>query len=406
MISSSPRRLCIVRPTAGALSETFIDAHIERLPAKVSVVHGASAIGQTPSVDGRPVLRQAFAYRACRKVARLVLRRSWEWEATSAYVALLRRIQADAVLAEYGPTGVRLLDACRIAGVPLVVHFHGYDAARHDVLQKHQQGYQRLFESAAAIIAPSRHMRSELINLGAPAEKVIYNPYGVDCTHFRGADPGRNAPHFLAVGRFVEKKAPHLTLLAFAEVHRSHPAAHLRMIGDGPLLPLCRQLAQALGIADSVTFLGAQSPAVVRAEIQNARAFVQHSIRAPDGDCEGTPLAILEASAGGLPVVSTRHAGIPDVIVDGTTGFLVDELDVQGMAAAMERVVEQPFLAAQMGAAGRERILAEFAVEKSIARLWSVIERAMAGADEKPIAARSTSGSGAVRATAAIASEN
>src|SRR5690606_23417476 len=127
--------------------------------------------------------------------------------------------------------------------------------------------------------------------------------------------------------------APHLTLHAMKLVLDQVPEARLRMIGDGPLLGTCQDIAQALAIDHAVTFLGACPHEQVFAEMQSARAFVQHSVVSRDGNSEGTPNSVLEASAAGLPVVATRHAGISDVIADNGTGFLVVERDVQGMAA-------------------------------------------------------------------------
>ena len=112
----------------------------------------------------------------------------------------------------------------------------------------------------------------------------------------------------------------------------------------------------------------------VGALMQQARAFVQHSVRALSGDSEGTPVAVIEAGASGLPVVATRHAGIPDVIIEGETGFLVDEGDVAGMAAYMIQLARGPALAAGMGQAGRKRIEEHFSMEKSIGNLWKIIE--------------------------------
>ena len=146
------------------------------------------------------------------------------------------------------------------------------------------------------------------------------------------------------------------------------------MVGDGPLLTPCRDLARGLGIESSVAFLGAQSHHVVRDEMLAARAFVQHSIEASSGDCEGTPVAILEAGASGLPVVATRHAGIPDVVIEGETGLLVDEKDVTGMASRMRRLAEDPGLAGNMGRAAREHIRRHFSMERSIDGLWRIIE--------------------------------
>jgi glycosyltransferase involved in cell wall biosynthesis len=241
-----------------------------------------------------------------------------------------------------------------------------------------RDSYPEMFRAACAVVAVSRAMQKKLISLGAPEEKVHYNPYGIDCGAFGGAEPEAAPPVFVAVGRFVEKKAPHLTLRAFAEVFTEHPSARLRMVGEGPLLERCRALASELGVGDAVEFLGAQSHGRVREEMRAARCFVQHSVEAPNGDCEGTPLGILEAGASGLPVVSTRHAGIPDAVVEGETGLLVEAGDVGGMAEGMARLAGDAALAGRMGRAAREHIAENFSVEKSDRNLWAIIESCMA----------------------------
>jgi glycosyltransferase involved in cell wall biosynthesis len=181
------------------------------------------------------------------------------------------------------------------------------------------------------------------------------------------------APVLLAVGRFVDKKCPDLTIAAFAAAARRHPEARLRMIGDGPLLEPCRALAKRLGVEAQVSFLGPQPPDVVRQQMQHARAFVQHSAEAPTGDSEGLPVSILEASASGLPIISTRHAGIPEVVLENETGVLVDERDIVEMTAAMVRLIEDPALAGRMGEKGRARVAAEFAIERTIGGLWQIL---------------------------------
>jgi glycosyltransferase involved in cell wall biosynthesis len=277
------------------------------------------------------------------------------------------------VLAEFGQSGVVVLDACRRMGLPLTVHFHGADVSKHAVLREYGQRYRTLFQHARAIVAVSGAMEQSLISLGAPPERVHRNPCGVDCASFGCASPADAAPTFVAVGRFVEKKGPHLTILAFAEVHRRHPDARLRMIGDGPLLDACRDLARGLGLVSQVTFLGPQPHAVIQEEMRRARAFVQHSLVASSGDSEGTPVAILEAGASGLPVVATRHGGIPDVVTEERTGLLVPEHDVEGMANAMRMLIENPALAARLGAAARDHVRAHFSMEHSLRRLWAII---------------------------------
>jgi glycosyltransferase involved in cell wall biosynthesis len=268
------------------------------------------------------------------------------------------------------------MDACDKMNVPLIAHFHGYDAYRQKTLQTFGRRYPELFEIADAIVAVSRDMQAQLIKLGAPADKVHYNSCGVEPSVFKGANPLNNPPTFVAVGRFVDKKAPHLTLLAFQATLEKYPEARLVMIGDGPLWEACRQMTMSLGLSSAVELQGVRSQAEVATVMQQARAFVQHSITTHDGDSEGTPVAVLEAGASGLPVVSTRHAGIKDAVIHQKTGLLVEEGDIHTMAEHMIRLAKDPQLAASLGKAGREWVSSEYSMDKSINRLWSIIEAA------------------------------
>jgi len=285
----------------------------------------------------------------------------------------LIRNKVDGVLAEFGPAATLILDACRRMRIPLIAHFHGYDAYRRTELQTFGPGYKEMFRYAAAIIAVSRDMQDQLIGLGAPQTKLHYNAYGVDPSIFYGSDPLNSPPTFVAVGRFVNTKAPYLTLLAFKETVAEVPEARLVMIGDGPLWNACYQMSKSFGISSSVEFQGVRSHSEVAEIMRNARAFVQHSIRAHDGGSEGTPVAVLEAGASGLPVVSTRHAGIKEAVIDTETGLLVDEGDIAGMAQHMIRLAKDNELAASLGKAAKQRVLAEYSMDKSINNLWSII---------------------------------
>ena len=365
--SGDLQAVVVVIPSEPVVSETFIRAHIDRLPARVVPVSG-----WPPRIGGRAVL--SWSTRALYKVWRTVSQSATD-SGTRAYQKVFRLYRPLAVLAEYGIMGVRVLPACRKANVPLIVHFHGYDGSMHTVLAEHAETYPVLFQQAAAVIVVSRPMQRKLISLGAPPEKV-YRSFssGADCRQFVGGDPANTLASFIAVGRFTQKKAPDATLRAFAKVRRLYPEAVLRMIGGGPLLADCRRLANDLGIEDGVTFLGPQPPPVVREELRRARCFVQHSVEAPSGDTEGTPISIIEAGATGLPVIATRHAGIPDVVIEGETGFLVDEHDVEGMARHMLQIARDPELAGRLGRAARLRVERHFTLERSIAELWRIIQ--------------------------------
>ena len=363
--------VCIMSPHKNAYSETFIRNHIEMLPAKIRLLDN----GYFPSrvEDGTRLLASDLRQRALRYASYKLLGLSPQYFQNKALKQFLWAKQVDVVLAEYGPTGASVIDSCLEADVPLVVHFHGFDAYDRMALDKYGPRYQRMFAAAVAIVAVSRDMERQLLALGAPREKLFYSPYGVDTKLFSGAEPASSPPIFVAVGRFVEKKAPHLTLLAFKKVWERCPEARLKMIGDGELWESSKQLAGDLEISRAVEFLGPRSQVEVAAELRQVRAFVQHSIRASGGDSEGTPVAVLEAGAAGLPVVATRHAGIRDVVIEGETGLLVDEKDVEGMATHMMQLAQDSGLAGRMGNAARKRVAMEFSMETSIDRLWGII---------------------------------
>jgi len=370
-------RICIVSPARDAYCETFVRAHIERLPAEVEVIYGGTFplfhSDETPVLPPGPLIRRAW--RVFLRGVCGVPQERFERDALRRFLAQ-RRI--DAVLTEYARTGVTVMEACSDAGVPLIVHFHGVDAYKQDYLEDAGKRYPQLFANAAAIIAVSRDMERQLLSLGAPREKLHHNACGVETSLFQGAEPASAPPTFVVVGRFVDKKAPHLSLLAFKQVLDAHPEASLTMIGDGPLLEACKQIAAGLGLGNAVAFPGPLPHADVATAMRRARALVQHSVRTSSGDSEGTPVAVLEAQAAGLPVVATRHGGIVDVVLENETGLLVDEGDVRGMAEEMLRLAREPEMAARLGKAARARICAEFSMEKSIATLWRIIEKAMA----------------------------
>lgn len=363
-------RIAVVSPNRNAWSETFIAAHIERLPDVALVLTD----GHLPRRDGKgvPLLRSDVLARASRRVAG----RTPEEALRRRLAVLLRRERIDVVLAEYGPTGEAMLPVCEAAGIPLVAHFHGVDAFHEDLLARHA-GYARLVKGAAAIVVVSREMEDQLLALGAPRVRLHYNCYGVDQERFTIGAPAEAPPVFIGLGRFVDKKAPHLTVLTFAEALKQEPSMRLLLAGQGPLWDATHQLVRALGIGDRVELPGVLPHEAIAQRMRGARAFVQHSVVTHRNDHEGTPLAVLEAMATGLPVVATRHAGIPDVVEHEVHGLLSAERDLGAMATHLVRLARDPALAGRMGAAARGRILAGHAMTDRIDALAAILRQAV-----------------------------
>lgn len=360
-------RVCVAAREFGGASHTFIRDTFSRLGSEAVSLSGRS-LGTTH--DGEDLLERGFIGR----LSKAIVRERWQRENDRRIAAWLRSRACEVVLCEYGPTGIAMLEPCRQAGVPLVVRFHGYDAYRHSSWEKWGAGYQRLFREAAAIVGVSRHLCAHLIARGAPNQKVHWIACGANEVHFAdGCSPAASPPRFLMVGRLVEKKAPLACLEAFKLVLDACPAAELRVIGAGPLEEPLRARIAELGLEGQVALLGALPHEEIPRHMARCRAFIQHSVTAPDGDGEGTPVSVMEAQLCGLPVVSTRHHGIPEVIKEGETGLLVDEHDVRGMSVAMLRFARSPELAAEMGRAARAHALQTFSLRASMERLQAVL---------------------------------
>ena len=372
-------RIAVATPFADVYSQTFVWAHINRLSGVVGTLVGCPVeVGDKVEVAGAA----ARLRRGVKTVLRSAGLFTAEQQRVGDLVRWLRKRRVSVILAEFGPTAVEMEEAARIAKLPLVAHFHGHDASEKRCLEQYQEGYTRLFKTAAAIIGVSRPMLVALEAQGAPRERLHLIPYGIDLNRFARGKPSQQSPHFIAVGRFVEKKAPQLTLLAFAKIAQQVPGTHLTMVGDGPLLAPCKEMALAMDLTQQVSFPGALSHEEVACLMRSARAFVQHSIQPENGDCEGTPVAILEASASGLPVIGTRHAGIPEAVLDGETGFLVNERDIEVMAARMHVLATQPHLACEMGKKGRRHVTENYEMERQIQRLADLL-RSVAAVNDR-----------------------
>lgn len=351
---------------------TFIQAHVKHLPVKTQILHG----GNFPRYCGdyEPIESPNLLYRIYRKIAVSVFKVPNETFQIKGLTRFLIKNRVDVVLAEMPQIAAAVLPAVRAAQKPLFIYFHG---GSDENVNPYLSGipYAELFHYAAGIFVVSRDLERQLLELEAPRHKLFYNPCGVDISFFNGADPSIAPPVFLSVGRFVDVKAPHLTILAFKEVVEAIPGARLLMIGEGRLWEACKLLVKVLKLTESVDLLGYQPHNRVAELMGGVRALVQHSIRTSYGGKEGTPCAILEAGASGLPVVATRHAGITDAVLHGTTGFLVEEGDIEGMAQYMIQLAREPELARRLGCAARERIQTEFSMEKSINCLWMQIKK-------------------------------
>lgn len=368
-MTTSSVTLAIVSPTFNQVSETFVADHARALAPEGTILlcqdgRKAERFGHPVLSDIGPILPEPGAPAARVLRLRLIhtLRRRGGFgpmlgfEERLRIAGFLKAHEATVALAEFGYAGVLVDEACAMAGVPLYVCFRGHDATMPDRLPSLGRRYRRMFATARGIIAELRFIADKVAALGCPRDKITVQASGMEGGTYAPArsEPGR----IIGIGRFVEMKAPHLTLQAFAEIAGRFPQAHLDLVGDGVLMPRVQALVAEKGLQDRVTLHGYQSHAACAALMARAAIFVQHSLTDAEGAVEGFPVAIAEAMASALPIVSTRHSGIPEHVEDGVSGLLVAEGDVAGMAAALARLLEDPEAAAAMGRAGRTYALA------------------------------------------------
>ena len=341
--------LAIAVDDAAAYSQTFVRRHIASLNDGRTVVVQVRAL-RSPNAD-RPLLR--LGTRNPLRLAGEVMASALDLPPPSARAlrAFADEHDVRVLLAEFGHVGVRVHRAATAAGIPMFCYFRGSDASRHLRDPRYVDQLRRMFPSLQGVFAVSDFLLRKLAAHGLEHSSSHVIPSGVDTQAFV---PGTKVPGLVAsVGRFVAKKRPELVLRAFALGAAGHPHARLEMVGDGRELAGCRRLAAELGISPKVTFHGAMSHGFVRDLLARAEVSLQHFMTAPDGDTEGMPSSVQEAMASGAVVLASRHAGVPEHVVDGFSGLLSPEGDVGHQADALRRVLADNALSRSLAAAAR-----------------------------------------------------
>ncbi|MBB3595710.1 colanic acid/amylovoran biosynthesis glycosyltransferase [Rhizobium sp. BK529] len=283
----------------------------------------------------------------------------------STKLAIADRLQSqpDSIVhCHFGPAGKVIADLKKhgLVRSPITTVFHGYDITQY--LVESTDAYDTLFAEADLLIPISDFWHRRLVELGAPSDKIRTIRLGVDSNAFkykqRAAAPGE-ATRFITIGRMTEKKGHRYTVEAFKALAARRPDLNicLDVIGDGPDLQEIQAISQSNA---RITLHGALAHQDVRAMLDQSHIFVLPSVVAANGDMEGIPVSIMEAMAMGLPVISTHHSGIPELVADGSSGILVGERDVGALSAAMEKLGSQPELLLAMGKAGRAIIEREY----------------------------------------------
>ena len=287
--------------------------------------------------------------------------------------------------AQFGLSGALILPWARSLGIPLIVHYRGADATIDEKSSRYTslnhwlyfQRKKQLQRETRLFITVSKFIKNKLLEQDFPANKIISHYHGVDLDRFCPDPKIKREPIVLFVGRFTEKKGGEYLIQAMAQVQSKLSDVELVMIGDGSLKPLLE--AKAAQLLRRYRFLGTQSPDVVRNWMNRSWLLAAPSVTASQGDSEGLPNVVLEAQAMALPVVSTIHAGIPEAVIHGETGFLTAERDVEGLAEYSLRLLKDPDLWQHFSITGRHHVENNFDRAKQTQVLEGIYEAVLQG---------------------------
>lgn len=286
----------------------------------------------------------------------------------------------DVIVCGHVITAPAALAVGRLLGIPYVVLTHAWEIRR----KRHRSVVSRVLKNAALVTANSRFTECSVLRHGVSPDRVRLLYPGTDATRFapaarRGARVN-GRPTILTVARLDELYKGHDTVIrSLPLVKAKCPDIRYVVIGDGRLRGYLGRLAASLGVEQHVAFLGNVSDDALPEVYRNADVFVQMSREARSGGgAEGFGIVCLEAAASGLPVIAGRSGGLPDAVVDGVTGLLVDPEDYGIVAESIAAVLNDPGLAQRLGEAGRLRVTSDLTWDRMAGRARELFAEACA----------------------------
>lgn len=354
-------------------SEPFITQQAQQLKKFRPTYLGRSRLGNAPKGAQSIALEDTKEQRRFSRKLWQVLSRD-----PRPYVELLGEQRPALLHAHFGVEGVYALPLAHKLKVPLITTFHGFDATTRTagLLRSGSPSWvnyalfrRQLAKEGDLFLCVSEFIRQRVIKLGFPEERTHVHYIGIDTQAIKPRLPDEEKPLVLHVARLVEKKGTEYLIRAFAQVAAEVDEAELFIIGEGPLRTSLEALARTLGVERRVRFMGARPHSEVMEWMRKAAIFVLPSVTASSGDAEGLGMVLLEAASLGVPLIGTKHGGIPEAISEGESGYLVPERDISQLTERMHELMIDDRLRQRMGRQARALVEAKFDLVQQTAQL-------------------------------------
>jgi len=296
-------------------------------------------------------------------------------------ISLLERGQFDVIHAQFGTLGLFAVPLKQIlsSDCRIVTSIRGYDVTVF--LKKHPGAYHGLFREGDLFLPVCEFLKERLIHEGCEKKKIVVHYSGIDCSKFeyrqRQRVPGEPIK-VLTIARLIEKKGVAIAIDAVSRLLSTGEKIEYTVVGDGILRQSLQQLIQDRGIERQVRLVGSKTHEEVKMFLEKSHVLIAPSLTSESGDQEGIPNVIKEAMASGLPVISTVHSGIPELVSDGVSGLLVPERDAASLADALIYLIRDPEVCKEMGQAGRRQVGQKFdtnSLNKKLEELYMGIVR-------------------------------
>ena len=380
-----------------ATTETFVGNQVTALSRHSPVVlchhrgpNSAYDIGAMHVVNEKAGIVGHLSYTLFRALSLHEIRTAYEW---------VRKQNPALWHFHFGVDAAFFLPLYKRLGIPAVVSLYGYDVSSipNTMGGLGKQFIRPMFRAMDCFLAMSEDMKRDAIAIGAHEDKVIVHYHGINTHRFRYDERSyepQSSFTILCVGTLEPKKGQHHLLRALADLRKERPdiPARVVLVGTGPLQSELDALIRQHGLERSVDLAGfvPHTDGRLLEHYRTADVFVHFSTTQPDNDKEGIPGTIVEAMASGLPVIATKHAGIPEVITDGTHGILLDEKNTAGITRSLAQLYDSRDLRAQLGRAAAHHSLHNLDFRTKTAALEAIYDRVACNHEGTPAHMRNT----------------